>query len=411
MRRITAASALAALLALPAAAAAQATDPSEAERKALEDRIAKELGATPAAPATPSAAPPPPGDAQPGPAPSGTPPGAAAGGATGANPYARLLALPDLSAIGSFAAAWNDWDVGARSPRDGPYAPEVDRPAFLFQELELGIQAVVDPYVRADVFLSFVPGGVDVEEAYVTTLSLPAGLQVKAGTFFSPFGRINGMHPHAWDFVDAPLAPGRLLAPEKLAGPGVQVAWLAPLPWFAELTAAAQSSAVEADGAAEITGVARLLQYFALGDATTLGFGLSAAARAEGGGAARQLGGADLYLRVRPPASRAYVTLTGEVFARRLDGEGSASWGGYAQAFWRPSPHAGLGARWDAAPSAGETPPGTEQRASLLATWFPSEFLRLRLQGAWDWLPGGGGGLAALLGLEFIVGAHGAHPF
>jgi hypothetical protein len=53
------------------------------------------------------------------------------------------------------------------------------------------LQATVDPYARADFFLSFGRDpetgkyGVEVEEGYLTTLSLPARLQLKAGRFRS----------------------------------------------------------------------------------------------------------------------------------------------------------------------------------------------------------------------------------
>ncbi len=51
------------------------------------------------------------------------------------------------------------------------------------------------------------------------------------------------------------------------------------------------------------------------------------------------------------------------------------------------------------------------QRWSALATYLPSEFMRLRLQGSWDRLPGGREGPEVILHLEFAIGAHGAHPF
>jgi hypothetical protein len=333
----------------------------------------------------------------------------------GASPASRLLLLPDLAAVGSFALAWNDWDVEALSPRDGPYAPTPEEPAFLFEEVEVAIQAVVDPYARADVFVALTPEGVEVEEAFLTTLGLPAGLQLKAGKIRSPFGRQNPLHPHQWDFVDAPLVVGRLLAPEALSGTGLSVGWLAPLPWYAELVVAGQSAAVEEDGADALLGVARVVQYFALGDAATLGVGLSGGLRDEGPGLHRDLFGADAYLRIRPPAGRAWLTLTGEALGRRFRGtdSGDAEWGGYAQAFWRAGPRWGLGARWDTAPTSdeGSAQQGREHRWSALAGWFPSEYQRLRLQISYDRLPGGEEGVSALLGLEFSIGAHGAHPF
>jgi hypothetical protein len=391
--------------------AAATTAQDEAERKKLEEEISRELGAKPGA-----AQPPPPAGAQAGTAGAqggaGTAPGGTTPqGTTGGNPMARLLLLPDISAIGSFAGAFDNYDVEHASPRAGLFGPK-DKPKPIFDELELGLQSVIDPYGRADVFISFTPDGVDVEEAYLTTLSLPAGFQVRAGKFFSPLGRQNQQHPHVWEFVDAPLARDRIVATDVLSGPGVDVAWLAPLPWFAELHVAGQGTAPEAGDPERLTGVARLLQYFPIGDATTLGLGVSAARRSEATGAFRDLGAVDVYLRFRPPATRAYVTLQGELYGRKFRNmEGGSASGGYAQVFWRPDPYFGYGLRYDNAPASGTAAPGTEHRVGAVATWFPSEFQRIRVQLSDDIRPGGRAGIEALLGLEFAIGAHGAHPF
>ncbi|HEY6106025.1 MAG TPA: hypothetical protein VIV59_08595 [Anaeromyxobacteraceae bacterium] len=382
----------------PGGAAAQ---PDAAEQARLEAEIARALGqaATPPAQQAP-----------------------AGQGATGGSPLARLLLLPDLSAVGSFAAVLDGYDAAGLSPRSGPTGPS-GKPTFLFQELELALQAVVDPYARADVFVSFTPGEVAVEEAYLTTLSLPGGLQLRSGRLFSPFGRLNPTHPHTWDFLDAPLAHDRLLGEEKLAGPGVDASWLAPLPWFAELHLAAQSTASYAGQAERFTGVARLAQFVALSEAATLGVGLSAARRDEGTGAFRDLGGVDLLVKVRPPAGRAALTLQGELFTRRLRGEaapgegGPDGWGAYLQLFWRQDAYSGIGLRWDRAPVAGGPggtepfAPGAEQRWSLVGDWFASEFQRLGLQASLDRRPGAAAGWEWLLHYEFVIGAHGAHPF
>lgn len=409
MKISSAVGALAALCAVPILALAQdpqpsvppAAPPSSEEQKKLEEQIAEELGAAPPG----AAQPPPPGGPRPG----------APGAATGGSALGRVLLLPDISAIGSFAVGVGTLDVGELSERPGPvWSP--NRPAFELQEVEVGLQAVVDPYARADVFLAFTGEGVDVEEAYVTTLALPAGLQVRAGKLFSPFGRFNQQHPHAWEFVDAPLAQHRLVAGESLGGAGVDVAWLAPLPWYAELRVAAQDTAPEEDAGAELTGVGRLSQFFSLSDATTLGVGVSAARRSEGApGAFRDLGGADVYLRYRPAAWRGWLALQGEVYARRFRGvpdrPAGTDTGWWAQAFWRQGARWGYGARYEEAPAAAADLAGTERRASALLAWLPSEFQRLRLQVSWDRLPGGRDGLEALLHLEFGIGAHGAHPF
>ncbi len=375
------------------------------EKKKLQEEIARELGATPAPQAAPTA-----------------PPAPGATGQTGGNPLARLLLLPDISAIGSFALAYDTYDAATLSPRSGP-ASDAHKVTPRFEELELALQSVVDPYARADIFISFTPEGVDVEEAYLTTLSLPAGIQLRAGKFKSPFGRINQQHPHTFDFVDAPLALNRLVAAESLSGPGAEVSWLAPVPWFLELRLAGQATVAAgaldptgaADGSERRTLVARALQFFDVGETSALGAGLSVA-HVEGrqDDPARDLGAVDVYLKLRPPSTRSYVAIQGELFGRRLAGTSleDGSLGGYVQATWRNGPYWAYGVRYDNAPSADpNVESGAEHRWSAIATWLPSEFQRIRLQVAYDRRPGGAEGLEALLHLEFIIGSHGAHPF
>src|SRR5258706_469672 len=66
-------------------------------------------------------------------------------------------------------------------------------------------------------------------------MSLPLNLQVKAGMFFTEFGRINATHPHTWDFADSPIVHARLLGGDGLRNPGIRVSWLAPTPFYSEL--------------------------------------------------------------------------------------------------------------------------------------------------------------------------------
>ncbi len=87
----------------------------------------------------------------------------------------------------------------------GPQDPPFDE-GFNLRSLELGFFAPVDPYFNLYATLPITENGIEIEEAYFVTTSLPAGLQVKGGKFKSGFGRFNAFHPHAWDFVDAPLA-------------------------------------------------------------------------------------------------------------------------------------------------------------------------------------------------------------
>src|SRR5262245_12786183 len=98
-------------------------------------------------------------------------------------------------------------------------------------ETELALSANGDDrfYGQASVALNDDGGETEteLEEAFLQTLALPAGLTLKAGKFFSGIGYQNSRHAHAWDFEDQPLAYEALLD-GQLTEPGVQLTWLAP---------------------------------------------------------------------------------------------------------------------------------------------------------------------------------------
>src|SRR5947208_13487076 len=144
---------------------------------------------------------------------------------------------PDISAI-------LDADFGyyRRAPQylsgDDPNLGADARHAlgFTAQEVELALSAIVDPYFRGDIFLT-IPNlsGLEVEEAFATTTSLPYNLQAKVGSFRSAFGRQNGQHLHVQDFTRRPLLNAAFLGADGLRGPGAEVSWLAPLPFYVVL--------------------------------------------------------------------------------------------------------------------------------------------------------------------------------
>src|SRR5438477_1237234 len=78
---------------------------------------------------------------------------------------------------------------------------------FNARNIELAFDGAVDPYFEGFANIVFKLDNdnntdVEVEEAFMQTTSLPFNLQLKAGQFFAAFGRLNPVHPHAWDFVD-----------------------------------------------------------------------------------------------------------------------------------------------------------------------------------------------------------------
>ncbi len=68
---------------------------------------------------------------------------------------------------------------------------------------------------------------IDIEEAFLDTLSLPGGLGLRFGRFFSDIGYLNTHHTHAWDFADAPLVYQAFLG-KQYRDDGVRATWVAP---------------------------------------------------------------------------------------------------------------------------------------------------------------------------------------
>lgn len=100
-------------------------------------------------------------------------------------------------------------------------------PGFNLRETEIVFSATVDTYF--DAWVTAVidgDGDTELEEAWLRTRALPAGLTVKAGRFFSGIGYANEQHPHQWDFVDQNLPYLALLGEHGLNDTGVQLTWL-----------------------------------------------------------------------------------------------------------------------------------------------------------------------------------------
>lgn len=156
-----------------------------------------------------------------------------------AGAYADLGLVATVAAGGSTA---HDIEGGTQLGGHDP-----NQRGFTLQGVEMNLQGAVDPYFRgnANLLFSVDAGGdsfLEVEEAWMETVSLPANLQLRAGQILTDFGRINAQHPHQWAFVDSPLPVARLLGPDGLRNPGARLGWLLPVPFFAELSLCIQNS-------------------------------------------------------------------------------------------------------------------------------------------------------------------------
>ncbi|MBU8896881.1 zinc-regulated TonB-dependent outer membrane receptor [Corallococcus sp. M34] len=346
--------------------------------------------------------------------------------------------LLDLSFILDIAAA----GFSSKEPlQGGGHDPTSN--GFNLQQLELSIGSVVDPYFRFDSNLVFSQFGVEIEEAYVTTLDLPANLQLRAGQFLTRFGRINATHPHTWDFVDQPFVISRDFGGEGNRGLGVEASWLTPLPWYVEVVGSSTDAKGEGTarsffGAAnervlspwDLQYTGAIKQFFPLSDDLSLLWGLSTATGPNPTGYRNHTSiyGTDVYLKFRPirAESSQQLVFQAEVLYRRrqVPDDLLTDWGGYAQTVWRFAKRWGTGVRYEFGTPAhnraglvADDPLDPEwtanrQRISAQVTYWPTEFSRLRLQAAtdrvgWRDTPD----YSAFLALEVVTGAHGAHAF
>ncbi len=107
------------------------------------------------------------------------------------------------------------------------------QPALEMHESEVSFQAVVDPYARADFFISFGEEGVELEEGFITFPALPGGLLVQVGKMRAAFGKVNTLHNHVLPWTDRPLVINNLVGGEEgIDDAGISVARLIPNPWF-----------------------------------------------------------------------------------------------------------------------------------------------------------------------------------
>ncbi|MCP4151830.1 MAG: hypothetical protein GY757_29065, partial [bacterium] len=76
----------------------------------------------------------------------------------------------------------------------------------------------------------------EIEEAYLATRSLPYGFRLKAGKFFSAFGRINAIHAHRRNFTCQPLIYRAFFGCHGLWEKGIQISWKAPVDFLLNLS-------------------------------------------------------------------------------------------------------------------------------------------------------------------------------
>lgn len=356
--------------------------------------------------------------------------------------------LIDISADLLFAVGGStEPDESLQTLQGGAHDPR--KRGFTLQAVELSLGGAVDPYFNAETHITFsidpLTGetATELEEAFLTTQSLPYGLQFKGGHFLTEFGINNPTHAHAWQWQDQPVIISRLFGGDGMRAPGARLSWLTPLPWYSEFLVGAQNANGEtvpsflanAEVFAErpiggrpftdrdvkslkdLVYLARWVNSWNVSDEVTTKFGLSGlfGPNATGRSGYTQMYGADLKLTWKPVTNFRgwpFLLWESEVLGRwykaspffddsdpdnivDLPKKTLIDWGFYTQALYGFYYRWAGGLRYEYASGANQSvlvfrdwtrDPFRDNRLRLspMLAWYPTEFSRIRLQYNYD---------------------------
>lgn len=355
--------------------------------------------------------------------------------------------MPDISAVG---------DILFDASPKGSTQPDPSKRADI-REVEIAIQAAVDPYFRGDIFLGFSDDEkVSIEQAFLTTTALPAQIELKIGRYLMPVGKLNVTHRHDLHTIEYPWMIQRFLSSDGLKGTGL---WanrvFAPFGFYQELNVAVVNSFGEQDESlvtaeplnTHLSGLgyaARLRNYWDIGQSTNLEVSGSVmtglrgqpilAATSDGVnavGARQTLWGGDLTFRWRPLQQGLYRSFILQVEVMQQVntlpdslppsaeylGPTNSPLGMYAFARYQIGPRTYVGARYDAVGAASPSTANDLRAASGYLEFYPSEFSKLTFATERVFQGGQESGLATdavtrlLLQAVFALGPHKPHPF
>jgi hypothetical protein len=357
----------------------------------------------------------------------------------GAGAAAAKALNPDISVIGDF--------LGAAGNPANRYTPSLE-----MHESEVGFQEVIDPYARADFFISFGEHGVDLEEGYLTFTSLPAGLQIRAGKMRAAFGKVNTLHNHVLPWTDRPLVTQDLVGGEDgIDDAGVSLSRLIPAPKGIFLEGTAQvfrgdsDTVFQARQRSNLSTVEHLRAYADISESTNIDIGGSfARGRSPYAEAWNQLYGFDATVRWKPLRRSIYHSFVGrsELIWSRTQITNPAfagtplflvapiheirPFGYYVSGDYQFARRWFLGVRGDHSERGACQPtvpltttvcnrPFTslvnDTGSSFVITYWPSEFSQIRTQFRRTRYGDSFIANELLFQLQFSMGAHGAHPF
>ena len=320
--------------------------------------------------------------------------------------------LPEISVIGDFRASYinhvkRNFDMG-------------------INEAEISLQSVVDPYARADFFLTVGKDpqtgkfGLDLEEGYLTTLSLPAHLQLKAGKFKSAMGRINPVHPHTLPFISLPNAYENYFG-EGINDEGASLSWLVPNSLFyQELVIQVTDGPIDNPSFSRSVGntyleLAHLKNFFDLSANATLELGFSGITGANKFDLRTNIAAVDLTYKWKPVQYNTYKSFTWQSEAYFSNANISKdtvvnSFGMYSLINFQFSKRmffTGIYSYSNKPYSAGTV----ENSYSTTIGWYATEFQKIEIEGKTTTSNMERDQFQILFRWIFVIGAHGAHQY
>lgn len=285
------------------------------------------------------------------------------------------------------------------------------------QEVEINLSANVDHWLRARLTLAMEEtDDIEIEE-FITEALIAKNLSLRAGKFFTEFGKHNLLHTHVYPFIDQPLVNEEILGEEGLNEIGMSLDALLPLPFFSSLSL----QFLEGDNDLfagplndDFLYLVHSKNLFDLTADLTAELGVSFATGRNGAPLDSDdhthLAGADLTFKWKPAGRELYRTFIWQSEFMNASGVNEAR-GVYSLLRYQFARRWWAQGRYGFFTRKGGEDPGDQNRISALLAFVPSEFSTLRLQ--YNYLDPSQGEVEhqVLLQLNFSMGSHPAHAY
>ncbi len=288
------------------------------------------------------------------------------------------------------------------------------------KEIELGITADVDPYMRTEAYIAIgssidgEEGEVEAEEAFGIFTGFGSGLDVKVGKFAGAVGRIGRNHLDQLDFLTYPLVVTEVMGGEAFRAPGISFSYLFPGGHFNELTLEAIAPQEEGPlfgefdaGSPALIGHYRTFFDFTKDFSGQLGASYMTAKQA---GETGRVYGVDFVGKLRPEGTGRSLILESEAYWFEAATPGSSNRVGYfASAAYQLTPRLWLGFKYDNC----ELPDGSDTLRAYTAglTYRFTDFNHFRAELQRLLSASGPDRTQLVLQFQWVIGPHKPHKY